>query len=71
MTIPETTLNATKNMLAWCGTDVGKETFDAALKMPGEEGHPCTMKDISVRTFERSPQGVQELLVWLDTLLKP
>ena len=71
MTIPETPQNATKNMLAWCGTDVGKETFDAALKMPGEEGHPYTMKDIPVKTFERSPKGVQELLVWLDTLLKP
>jgi len=72
MNSAETPKDATKNMLtAWCGSDVGKETFEAALKMPDEEGHPYTMKDIPVKTYERSPQGVQELLCWLDTLLNP
>lgn len=55
----------------WCGCDVAKPTFEAALRLPTPELAPVSMKDMPVRTFERTRAGVREFLSWPDQLLEP
>ncbi len=50
----------------WVGADVAKSTFDAAL-VRGDQHYPDTpLREIPVKTFERSSQGVRTFLSWLD-----
>ncbi len=50
----------------WVGADVAKSTFDAAL-VRCEKHYPDTpLREIPACTFERSSQGVQAFLSWLD-----
>jgi transposase len=53
----------------WCGCDVAKASFDAALWLPDDDPERAAarpMKAIPVHTFERSPEGVREWLRWAD-----
>jgi transposase len=52
----------------WVGMDVAKSTFDAAW-VRAEQHYPYTpLRELPVRTFARSPEGVDEFLAWLDEL---
>lgn len=50
----------------WVGVDVSKGTFDAALLLDGVLGDERPLSDLPVRAFERSPEGVETFLGWLD-----
>lgn len=50
----------------WVGTDVAKSTFDAALLRCDQHYPDTPLRAIPARTFERSSQGVQVFLSWLD-----
>jgi len=50
----------------WVGMDVAKATFDAAW-VRAEQRYPGTAwHEVPVRTFARSPEGVEAFLAWLD-----
>jgi transposase len=53
----------------WIGIDVAKKTFDAALVCDGQKWPATPMASIPVRSFSRTPQGVCELIAWLDSLM--
>ena len=55
----------------WIGTDVAKKTFDAALVRAGQRYPATPLADIPVRSFERTPSGVNDFLRWIDALLEP
>lgn len=65
------TIATAKRPQAWCGADVSKITFDAALWLPLESDSPRQMKDIPVKTFKRSKEGVQAFIAWAKGLLAP
>ena len=69
MTTTETAVGATAG-LAWLGIDVAKETFDAALYQPTDTGRERPMREIPVRHFDRTPEGVQQCIQWLDRLMQ-
>jgi len=50
----------------WVGADVAKDTFDAGLVRCNQHYPETQLREIPVRTFARSPQGVQTFLDWLD-----
>ncbi len=51
----------------WVGADVAKSTFDAALIRCGQHYPDTALREIPVRTFERSIEGVKTFLGWLDS----
>ncbi len=53
----------------WAGCDVAKDTFDAALWLPCESEEPRAMKEVPVKTFERSEEGVRGCIAWLDAMV--
>jgi len=53
----------------WVGIDVAKKTFDAALVRDGQKYPATPIASIPVRSFSRTPQGVCELVEWLDSLV--
>jgi transposase len=53
----------------WVGIDVAKKTFDAALVRDGQKYPATPMASVPVCSFSRTPQGVCELVAWLDSLL--
>lgn len=69
-TIPSDPL-ATDNVrpLAWSGGDVAKDSFDAAVWLPLEEDRDRAMRDVPVKTFPRTRDGVDAFLHWADGLL--
>jgi transposase len=72
MSTRNTQTDATQKTLSrWCGCDVAKATFEVALLLPVQEERPFTMKDMPVRTFQRTREGVREFLAWADELLEP
>ena len=54
---------------AWVGCDVAKATFDAALWTRPETGRPRELKELPVRSFERSPAGVRACVEWVAARL--
>jgi transposase len=58
-----------ENVRAWNGCDVAKTTFDAALWMLLEDGEVPNLRDLPVRTFPRTLEGVRQFLAWVDKLL--
>lgn len=54
--------------LYWIGLDVADRTFDAAVARPGERVSATTFKRLPAQTFERTPEGVQALVAWLQAL---
>lgn len=52
----------------WVGADVAKRTFDAALVRSNQKFPATPLRELPVRTFKRSSEGVRQCLVWLDTL---
>jgi len=60
---------ASEKAEAWSGWDVSKETFNAALWLPLEQGEARSMQEIPERQFARVAKGVREFLVWMDGLL--
>lgn len=55
------------NSTHWTGIDVAKMSFDAAIVFHGQEISETPMHTIPVKTFTRTPEGVQAFLNWLDT----
>ena len=51
----------------WVGMDVAKGTFDAALVLCSQHYPDTPLRAVPVESFERSPQGVKALLLWLDS----
>jgi len=51
--------------LHWVGLDVAKRTFDAAVACPGQRATAATFKRLPVQTFDRTREGVKELVAWL------
>ncbi|MCF7853341.1 MAG: IS110 family transposase [Candidatus Pacebacteria bacterium] len=50
---------------AWLGIDVAKATFDVGIHLPVACGQPARdIRDIPTGTFERTSQGVDEMLAW-------
>ena len=54
----------------WAGCDVAKDTFDVALWEMRESEDQRDMKEIPVETFERTEDGVRELLAWADEAIE-
>jgi transposase len=52
----------------WVGLDVAKAGFDAALVRPGQRYPQTPMREIPFTSFQRTQEGVQALLTWLDEL---
>lgn len=50
----------------WIGIDVAKATFDAALVLAHQHYPATPLHEIPVKTFDRNPKGVAELLAWLE-----
>ena len=50
---------------AWAGWDVAKETFQAALWIPGEDGRRRP-GNLPTQSFPRTQKGVAEFLSWAD-----
>lgn len=72
MTNNENNENTTaKKLSAWSGNDVSMETFDAGLWLPLECDEPWKMKDIPVKTFKRTREGVTAFIAWTKELLAP
>lgn len=55
--------------LYWIGLDVASRTFDAAVARSGERASASAFKELPTQTFERTPEGVQALVAWLQTLM--
>lgn len=53
----------------WVGLDVAKKTFDAALVFHGQKWPATPLAEIPVHSFERTIEGVNQLLQWIDALL--
>lgn len=55
----------------WIGADVSKKTFDAAVVRAGQKYPATPLADIPVRSFARTPLGVEDFLQWMDALVDP
>jgi transposase len=55
----------------WAGLDVAKKSFDAAVVFYGQHYPETKLHEVPCKTFERSPDGVKQLLAWLDEQLPP
>ncbi|MFO7973606.1 MAG: transposase [Candidatus Hydrogenedentota bacterium] len=53
----------------WLGLDVAKQAFKAALGRAGQKWPATALRDLPVREFERSREGLAALMAWLETLL--
>lgn len=53
----------------WVGIDAAKASFDAAIHPPLQPGAPPDLAALPVRSFSRTPQGVDELVAWIDETL--
>lgn len=52
-------------MTTWAGLDVAKDTFDAALYLPLENGErPRRLAELPTESFARTPDGVKSFLHW-------
>jgi len=49
----------------WVGIDVSEAVFDAAVASPGQRVNAATLKQLPTATFDRTPEGVQQLMGWL------
>lgn len=54
-----------KTPAPWAGCDVGKLTFDAGLWTESETGRPRELKDIPVKTFQHTQEGVAQFIEWV------
>jgi len=52
----------------WVGADVSKGSFDAAFVRRDQKWSATQLCDVPVRSFERSPQGVECFLGWVSGL---
>lgn len=52
----------------WVGADVAKDTFEAALAGPGQKFAATELRTLPHQRFDRSPQGVQAFVQWLENL---
>lgn len=50
----------------WVGADVSKATFDVGLVGCGQHYPDTPLREIPTNSFERSPEGVEAFLDWLD-----
>ena len=53
----------------WLGLDVSKDTFDVALHPPLRPGQAPALDKLRTEKFPRTRQGIQQLLVWADSLI--
>jgi len=60
-----------KKDTVYSGLDVAKATFDAGLWLPLPEGRDRPVRDIPVRTFSRTREGVRDYLQWADHRIGP
>lgn len=51
----------------WVGADVAKSSFDASLVQSDQHYPDTPLREIPVKTFERTFQGVHAFLSWLDS----
>ena len=58
------------NTTHWIGIDVAKQDFQAALAHTGQKWPATALRELPVKRFARSPEGVQTLLAWLRTLMQ-
>lgn len=66
-TIPTT--EAIGKPRVWAGLDVASESFEAALWRPLEPATTRNQRQIPVRGFPRTPEGITQFLAWADALL--
>ncbi len=50
----------------WAGMDVSKRTFDASLVRQGQKYPATPLRQIPVKSFARTVEGVRNFVVWLD-----
>jgi transposase len=55
----------------WCGCDVSKSSFDAAVWLPPESGERREMQDIPAASFPLRAEGAEAFLRWADEHLAP
>jgi len=65
-------LEATENLeVIWSGVDVAKETFDAAVWLPGAPARGWALRAVPKQTFARTEEGVRLFLTWMDAVVAP
>jgi transposase len=52
--------------LWWVGLDVAKHTFDASVVSPGRKAKAAAFKELPVKTFDRTAEGVKQFVAWLS-----
>ena len=52
--------------VVWCGLDVGKDEFYAALDLPGEDGNKITVASLKAEHFKRTEKGLNRFWNWVD-----
>lgn len=65
-----TSLAATSEKVqVWSGLDVSKASFDAALAVPRPDGEARDLRELPVKSFDRTAEGVRAFLDWADAHL--
>lgn len=59
-------MNTIEQTEVWVGLDVAKASFDAAFVKQGQHYSVTRMREVPVKGFARSLEGVQALVAWLD-----
>lgn len=69
--IPELTVN--EKAKDWVGVDVSKKEFTAALAQEGQKWPATHLRDLPVKTFARTHEGLASFMEWLEglTILVP
>ena len=52
--------------VVWCGMDVSKDEFYAALDLPGEDGNKITVAGLKAERFKRTEKGLNRFWNWVD-----
>ena len=63
-----TTTTGSNSTGHWVGLDVSKQTFDAAAMRCGQRIGTTPWSGLPVRSFARTPEGVDAFVEWLEGL---
>lgn len=56
----------TESPAHWVGVDVAKASFDAGFVPAGQHYLATNLRDVPVASFQRTPDGVQAFLAWVE-----
>ena len=52
--------------VVWCGLDVSKDDFYAALDLLGDDGNKITVASLKAESFKRTEKGLNRFWNWVD-----